>query len=57
VTLGELLEARIVRHSVAAGGPAVRSRSDLVTFLRREFEIFPDAQETILDMFAEGKLP
>ena len=57
MTLGELLEARIVRHSVAAGGPAVRSRSDLVTFLRREFEIFPDAQETILDMFAEGKLP
>jgi len=45
----------MVRHRVAAGDPAVRSRSDLVPFLRRESEIFPGAQETILDMFAEGE--
>ncbi len=34
---------------------AVRSRADLVGFLRREYETFPDAQEAILDIFAEGE--
>lgn len=42
-----------LRHSIAAGDPPVRSRADLVEFRRREFEIFPDAEETILDIFAE----
>ena len=53
--LDSLVAANFVRHSIAAGDPPVRSRSDLVTSLRREFEIFPDAQEEILDMFAEGE--
>ena len=44
-----------VRHSIAAGDPPVRSRADLVEFLRREFQIFPDAEETILDIFAEAE--
>ena len=44
-----------VRHSIAAGDPPVRSRADLVEFLRREFEIFPDAEEIILDIFAEAE--
>jgi predicted ester cyclase len=44
-----------VRHSIAAGDPPVRSRKNLAEFLRREFEIFPDAQEKILDLFAEGE--
>ena|ERR1700722_15299992 len=44
-----------VRHSIAAGDPAVRSRADLVEFLRREFQIFPDAEEIILDIFAEAE--
>lgn len=44
-----------VRHSLAAGDPPVRSRADLVEFLRREFEIFPDAHEIILDIFAEAE--
>jgi steroid delta-isomerase-like uncharacterized protein len=44
-----------VRHSIAAGDPPVRSRADLVEFLRREFQIFPDAEEIILDIFAEAE--
>jgi len=31
------------------------SRSDLVMSLHREFETFPNAHETILDIFAEGE--
>ena len=53
--LDSLVATDFVRHSIAAGDPPVRSRSDLVMYLRREFEIFPDAQETILDLFAEGE--
>ena len=53
--LNSLVAADFARHSIAAGDPPVRSRSDLVMYLRREFEIFPDAQETILDIFAEGE--
>jgi predicted ester cyclase len=43
-----------VRHSYAGGYPAVRSRDDLVTFLLREYETFPDGKETIEDLVAEG---
>lgn len=50
-----LVATDFVRHSVAAGEPPVRSRADLVKFLRREYETFPDAQEIILDIFAEGE--
>jgi predicted ester cyclase len=53
--LDSLVAMDFVRHSIAAGDPPVRSRSDLVMYLRREFEIFPDAQEIILDIFAEGE--
>jgi steroid delta-isomerase-like uncharacterized protein len=53
--LDSLVATQFVRHSIAAGDPPVRSRSDLVMFLHREFEVFPDAQETILDIFAEGE--
>jgi predicted ester cyclase len=53
--LDSLVAEDFVRHSVAARDPPVRSRYDLVMFLRSEFEIFPDAQETILDIFAEGE--
>jgi steroid delta-isomerase-like uncharacterized protein len=50
--LDAIVAQDFVRHSIAAGDPPVRSRADLVEFLRREFEIFPDAEE-ILDIFAE----
>lgn len=53
--LDSLVATEFVRHSIAAGDPPVRSRSDLVMFLRREFETFPDAQETILDILAEDE--
>jgi steroid delta-isomerase-like uncharacterized protein len=55
IKLDSLVAMDFVRHSIAAGDPPVRSRADLVRFLRREFEIFPDAQEIILDIFAEGE--
>ncbi len=41
-----------VRHSYAA--PGVRSREELIQYLRGEFEAFPDARETIEDMVSEG---
>jgi steroid delta-isomerase-like uncharacterized protein len=48
-----LLDPDFVRHSVAAGEPAVHSADDLIAFLRAEFETFPDATETLLDLVAE----
>jgi steroid delta-isomerase-like uncharacterized protein len=48
-----LLDPDFIRHSVAAGEPAVRSADDLIGFLRAEFETFPDATETLLDLVAE----
>ena len=53
--LDSLVATDFVRHSVAAGEPPVRSRADLVKFLRREYETFADAQEIIVDIFAEGE--
>jgi steroid delta-isomerase-like uncharacterized protein len=41
-----------VRHSSAA--PAVRSREELKRYVQSEFEIFPDGEESIEDMVAEG---
>ena len=55
IWLDSLVAPDFVRHSIAAGEPAVRSRVDLVRFLRREYDTFPDAQETILDIFAEDE--
>ena len=40
-----------VRHSYAA--PGVRSRDELIQYLRSEYETFPDARETIEDMVSE----
>lgn len=41
-----------VRHSHAA--PPIASRAALKRYLKSEFETFPDAEETIEDMIAEG---
>jgi predicted ester cyclase/catechol 2,3-dioxygenase-like lactoylglutathione lyase family enzyme len=43
-----------VRHSDAAGEPAVRSRAQLVAFLKSELMTFPDAEESLLDLVAQG---
>jgi steroid delta-isomerase-like uncharacterized protein len=50
--LDDVVATDFVRHSKAA--PGVWSREDLKQFLRREFEIFPDAYESIEDIVAEG---
>ncbi len=52
--IAELVAADFVRHSHAGGDPGVRSRDELVRFLRGEFETFPDAVESIADILAEG---
>jgi predicted ester cyclase len=52
--VAELVAPDFVRHSYAAGAPGVRSREELVEYLRREFETFPDAVEDIADLAAEG---
>ncbi len=52
--LDSLVAPGFVRHSHAAGPPGVRSRDDLVAFLRSEFDTFPDAHERIEDLVAEG---
>jgi predicted ester cyclase len=52
--LAGLVAPEFVRHSYAAGSPGVRSLDDLVQYLRREFETFPDAREGIEDILAEG---
>ena len=52
--VAELVAEGFVRHSAAAGRPGVRSRDDLLSFLRAEREAFPDGAETIEDIVAEG---
>lgn len=52
--LAEIVDPQFVRHSSAAGEPSVRNRDDLIRFLRSEYETFPDAHETLLDLVAEG---
>ena len=48
-----LLAPNFRRHSVAAGEPGIYSAEELVSFLKKEFETFPDAIEIILDLLAE----
>ena len=50
-----LLAPGFVRHSSAAGDPEVRSADELIDYLRNECATFPDAQETLLDLVAEGE--
>jgi len=53
--LRTLLAPHFVRHSQSAGDPEVRSADELVSFLKNECITFPDAQETVLDLVAEGQ--
>lgn len=50
--LDELVHPSFIRHSHSA--PPVNSREELKEYLRAEFEIFPDAHESIEDMLAEN---
>ena len=52
--LSALVHADFVRHSYAGGEPEVTGRDALINFLRREFETFPDARETVEDVVAEA---
>ncbi len=52
--VAELVAPEFTRHSYAGGAPGIKSRDDLLRFLRGEFKTFPDAQEGIADMLAEG---
>ncbi len=52
--VAELVVPGFTRHSQAGGLPGVRSRDDLLRFLRGELETFPDAREEIADLLAEG---
>jgi predicted ester cyclase len=54
-SLESLTAPDFARHSIAAGDPRVQRRSDLLVFLCSEFEIFSNARETILDIFAQGE--
>lgn len=50
--LDGLVAPDFVRHSRSA--PPVHGRDELERYLRGEFETFPDGQETIEDVVAEG---
>ncbi len=52
--LERLLHPAFQRHSLAAGEPGVENATELVRFLKREHEAFPDAHEELLDVFACG---
>ncbi len=49
-----LVATDFARHSTAAGDPQVRSAAQLVAFLQAEYRTFPDAEETLLDLLADG---
>lgn len=53
-TLTQLMAADFCRHSHAAGQPEVRTRDEFIEYLRKEFATFPDAEESLEDMIAEG---
>jgi predicted ester cyclase len=50
-----LLSPNFIRHSNAAGTAEVRSAEELITYLKGEYVTFPDAEETLLDLVAEGE--
>lgn len=52
--LAEVVAPCFVRHSCAAGAPGIRSRDELIQYLRSESAAFPDARECIEDILAEG---
>lgn len=52
--LERLIAPDFRRHSTAAGLPPVGSRQALISFLKREYEAFPDGRELIEDLVAEG---
>ena len=51
--LDNIVSADFVRHSFAAGEPAVKCRGDLVQFLRTQERIYPNFEDKILDLIAE----
>lgn len=50
-----LLVPNFIRHGNAAGAAAVRSAEELITYLKGEYVTFPDPEETLLDLVAEGE--
>ena len=52
--LRSLLDPHFVRHS-NAGGTEIRSAEELISYLKIEYATFPDAEETLLDLVAEGE--
>ena len=52
--LRELVADGFRRHSTAGGEPGIRSRENLIDFLKGEYLTFPDATEAIDDLVAEG---
>src|SRR4029077_2834086 len=51
----KMVVRQFVRHSDAGGVPEVRSAEELITYLKNEYVTFPDAEETLLDLVAEGE--
>ena len=52
--LTSVVAPNFIRHSYAGCEPSIYSRDDLVSFLKQEYTIFPDAQETIEALIASG---
>jgi steroid delta-isomerase-like uncharacterized protein len=50
----ELVAPDVVRHSQATAGVEVRSREQFKEFLRQDLTTFPDAQQEIHTLIAEG---
>jgi len=50
-----LLAPHFVRHSNAGGVPELRSAEELIAWLQNECMAFSDAEETLLDLIAEGE--
>lgn len=54
LALGRLLHPDFRRHSAAASESGLETAAEFVDFLKREHDTYPDAQEEILDIFADG---
>lgn len=53
-SLEKVVHPGFIRHSHAAGQTKIKSRNELISFLKSELETFPDGREILLDLLADG---
>ena len=53
---GELVADNVIRRTSTSGQPAIKSRDQLKNFHKAELKTFPDIQENVIFLVAEGDM-